>query len=240
MAIYIDFDKDFNNTILVEINRLLEKKDDINIDLDDFKELWFENEILNLKKLNIIDYKTNKLNNVKYEIFRKYIKSEPIDWIKASDIKQCIEKLEKEKKNYKEILISLKEYWFDIKEVKKDYIFNNNNTIQIRALIIIFWKELYNKLLKKWTYLNKDNGKVYYNWEYRWIINLNTNKFKLFEYLYDNIWIFKTHLEIKKEWIWTKIISGTDQQYISGIKKDLEEPIKKLIEAQSHGYIIKN
>lgn len=108
-----------------------------------------------------------------------------------------------------------------------------NSIIQdnYRIDIIDYWKE-------EWIYFNENNWEVFKDWVKLWKMKLWKNPYKFFKFLYDNIWVHKTNKEIVKEGIGNNSVES-DNQYITWIKKDLEEPIKNIIEAWNWWYIIR-
>ena len=135
---------------------------------------------------------------------------------------------------------------------------NKNKTIEFETILILLhlkgkinipnfynWKEEYSlDILEYWKdrgiYFNEKNGEVFKNGIKLWSINLWTNPYRLFKYLYNNIWIPKTYEEIRLEGIWNKQISGEEWQYIHWIKKQLpNKEIKDVIEASNWQYIIR-
>ncbi|MFA5916966.1 MAG: hypothetical protein WC850_01875 [Candidatus Gracilibacteria bacterium] len=147
MSINIDFENDFNNEILNEINKIynpVENDKEIIIDINKLD--FFNNEIKIFKNLGIIRYDTNELNKIKYDIFRKYIKREPIHLIEASDIRKLITILKEKDINYKDLLLKFNILGFNHLKIDDDYLFVGNNELQIRAYIMFFGKSLYDKL----------------------------------------------------------------------------------------------
>lgn len=104
-------------------------------------------------------------------------------------------------------------------------------------------KEYYLDILEYWKdvgiYFDNSNWDVFLNGEKLWALLMNNREFKFFEFLYENIWQFKTHQEVKEAIIWKDQISITLGNYLSGVKKNLPDTIKDLIQSPSGWYMIK-
>ena len=86
---------------------------------------------------------------------------------------------------------------------------------------------------------NNNNWEVYVNWELIWKINIGTQQYKFFKYLFDNKGVNKSHKEIKDYIYWEnfktlKLISND----LADIKRWLGSKIKNLVKANKWHYII--
>jgi len=91
---------------------------------------------------------------------------------------------------------------------------------------------------EKWIYFDEESWEVFLNWEKLWTLPIHNNEFTFFQFLYNNIWKYKTHLEIKEAIIGKNQISLTNGRYLAGIKKVLPNKIKELIKSPPKGYQI--
>lgn len=247
MGIKINFDENFDNEILNKINEKYSiwdtndnSKDNIIINLNEFN--FFKNELDIFLKLKIIDRQTNILNIVRYNIFRKFIKKETIDWISWDDIRKEIKELEKIHNDYKLVLYLLSQYGFEENKItqNQDYQFYNNNELQIFTLLLIYWKGLFNKINERNNEninFNTQNWEVYQNWNLLWVITLNTMEYKFFNYLYKNKWIAKTHQEIFDE-IKKDRTEKLINNYLTDVKRRLPEEIRVIIKAPKGQYLL--
>jgi len=210
---------------------------------DDLKK-FFKEEIIWLKKLRIIDKETNELHLERYTILRNYIRRKSVlrnEWIEADEIMRLIEKLESKYWNSKQIGQKIKELWFN--ETDNTYRFYSYSSLDVWSMLEFHWFELYRKLLSfvwkdKGIYLDENNWDVFIDSDRIWTINLNTQQYLFFKYLYDNQWISKTHKEIKKYIIWDGIISHTAEAFCSNIKRRLDQPIRNLIKSYKWWYVV--
>lgn len=248
MGIEIDFDSKFDNEVLNEINKkynIWDTNDNSvnNIIINLFEFRFFRKEIQIFKTLKIIDKDTNKLNIVKYNIFRKFIKKETIYWIRWDEIKRGISRLRQKDYDYKLILYLLPEYWFEANKIttNADYQFENNNELQIFALLLVFWKDFYDKFLLLWIWennkiiFNNNNWEVCQNWVSLWFIKLDTMEYAFFNYLYKNKWTAQTHQQIFNA-IKNENVEKWINNYLSDIKRRLPKEIKDIIKSSKGKY----
>lgn len=104
------------------------------------------------------------------------------------------------------------------------------------------FKNYYNKYSLKWSeriYFNEKSWEVFLNDELLWSINIGTQQYTFFKYLYDNKWIYKTHDEIHKHIYWDYKKLKDIRTDIADIKSELNEKIKKLIKSIKWWYIFR-
>jgi len=153
-----------------------------------------------------------------------------------------------------EIEMLNKKYWTLWKDI---CVTNKNKTKEFETILILLFlkgkinipkfrswkKEYYLDILEYWKdtgiYFDKSNWDIFLNGEKLWTLPINNREFKFFEFLYENIWQFKTHKEVKEAIIWQDRISWTLGNYLSGVKKNLPDTIKDLIQSPSGWYMIK-
>jgi len=205
----------------------------------------FEEEIKWLKRFKIIDRETNQLNIKRYFLFRNYINRNTwIDWISWVDLFSLIENLKKKYFNNKQIQHEIEILWFT-GWVPKTYRFYWYENLDIWSTILFYWTDLYKALLQ---YINADTGiffnninwEVTLNGELLGNINLNTQQYSFFKFLYDNIGTPKNHQEIKEHIIWDNRISKTSESFNTDIKRRIDKPIRDLVSPHNWGYMIKN
>ncbi len=218
-------------------------------------EMWFT--ILGYSWIKFFSDKNNPVFILKsYTFIVKNSSKEVLNW----KIKKYLEKKYKEIKKtptlekWKQLIFKVIKESSTEDETKNLPVHNEDNIKGFHILILLlhleeeiyikeYWESYIVDLLKNiesdWLYFNSSSWEVYNNWKKLWGISLNTKECKLFSYLYNDKWVFKTHIEIKEEWLWTSHISWTDWQYLAAIKKKLPQNIKDLIEAPSWWYIIK-
>lgn len=224
MSISIDLDN-FDNEILNKINNEYwikdtddNSKNDLIIDIAMLS--LYTNELEKFYRFLIIDKETKKLNIVKYNIFRKYIKREDINWVDAIDIQNFIKDLKYRWIDHKYIYWKLDKFWFDISKLTYDYEFSNSNELQIISYIILYWRELLNKLgtLKSkinntiwvdelivdkeilWKNCNLYKNKNFTIWNFKWNIwelNSNDKNWIIFFFVVLYKWCNKTLLDYK-------------------------------------------
>lgn len=145
-------------------------------------------------------------------------------------------------------------YWTQWKNI---YVKNDNKSKLFDTLLILLylkwkidvekfhsWKEEYTiDILEYWKdigiYFDSKNGDVFVDGEKIGSLPINNREYKMFKFLYENIWEYMAHKEVKEAIIWGDRISGTVWNYLSGIKKNLPNKIKDLIHSPSGGYMIK-
>ena len=88
---------------------------------------------------------------------------------------------------------------------------------------------------------NKNNWEIYINWKKVWDITPETNVFRFFEYLYDNMGLKLTHKDIHKyvfEYEGERQQSRPIKTDLSDLKRKLPEEIKSLVSAPAWHYMI--
>jgi len=123
-----------------------------------------------------------------------------------------------------------------------DYNAENNRELRDMKQLLknLDKKEENLKHQEKWIFLNMWNWDVLLDWELIGYVNLQTQPWKFFSYLYSNKGIYKTHREIV-EWVywWVQSSSKTFQSKTSDWKRKLNKDIWHLITTQTWGYLIR-
>ncbi len=89
----------------------------------------------------------------------------------------------------------------------------------------------------QWFFFDKNNWKVYLDWDLIDEVNKGTNEYKLIEILSDNRWIICEYEKIKSH-INPWQVSDTESKYCQKIKGTLHQRIKKLIKAKWVGFLL--
>jgi len=182
------------------------------------RKLFIENSIKYLESLNKTEYRISKLKE-----------------LAIKKIKETDEKFWKDWSNIP-IKIKTKSSQITLLILQLEWIIHINKFNILDKKVYV---DILNYWINEWIYLNKNNGDVFIDWNKIWSIKINTQDFTFFEFLYNNYWIYKTHKEIKEHIIWTQHINNTNWNFLSVIKRRLDNPIKKLISSPNWWYILK-
>jgi len=126
----------------------LKKKINFDIDL----ELDFFSRYSNEKEL-FIDYEIiiwNKINFVRYDIFRKFKRRDPVDNISYTEIKKLFKEFNNAEFHTKQILYDLN----FISSIDRNFVFDiSNDELWLYSIILFFWHKWYEKLK---SFINTD------------------------------------------------------------------------------------